>query len=363
MNYLTKFKNLMLYGGLSREDFHSIREDLERTNRGSVLTFSVILAVTFVTMTLMAILNVANTHETGITYPVCALIFLVILLLNRLTDNRTVTYVSLALFLVALPAFGIYMATVLGADQRTTLFLVFQIVLPLLFCLRPILMTIILIAAQLVYHVVIVQMQSGQMLSVNLLNTYVILCIAIVLGIYMTTIKIARLNSDRLNKYLLETDTLTGVLNRHSYEAALNRLRTEHIPYTIAAFDVNGLKSTNDNLGHAAGDALIQRAAQCIQEVFSPYGSCFRTGGDEFVAVLRREPEDMDALVEAFHQRLKGRPPEENEAVSVSMGLISSKEMPEATVDDIVSQADQRMYADKAAYYRASGRDRRRSRD
>ena len=46
--------------------------------------------------------------------------------------------------------------------------------------------------------------------------------------------------------------------------------------------DLNGLKRTNDSLGHAAGDELIQNAGLIIDESFKDYGTSYRIGGDEF---------------------------------------------------------------------------------
>ena len=45
----------------------------------------------------------------------------------------------------------------------------------------------------------------------------------------------------------------------------------------IAYFDLNGLKAVNDHLGHSAGDELLRRTAQEIQQVFPK--KVYRIGG------------------------------------------------------------------------------------
>ena len=51
-------------------------------------------------------------------------------------------------------------------------------------------------------------------------------------------------------------------------------------------FDLNELKSVNDKHGHEAGDELITGAALCMRRAFGKSGKIFRTGGDEFAAII-----------------------------------------------------------------------------
>ena len=125
----------------------------------------------------------------------------------------------------------------------------------------------------------------------------------------------------------------------------------------VCAFDVNGLKSVNDNLGHRAGDELIVGAADCIQAVFGHYGACYRIGGDECMALLTGPcptPEELqDKLAERTHcwhgQLVSG--------MSISMGAVPYSSG--AELSQMLQDADARMYAAKEEYYRKSGVDRR----
>ena len=89
---------------------------------------------------------------------------------------------------------------------------------------------------------------------------------------------------------MANTDSLTGVRNKHAYmetEARLNDMIGEGTldKLAIVACDINGLKYVNDTQGHAAGDQLIKDASALICDIFS-HGSVYRTGGDEFVVLL-----------------------------------------------------------------------------
>ena len=58
--------------------------------------------------------------------------------------------------------------------------------------------------------------------------------------------------------------------------------------------DLNGLKAINDVKGHMAGDELIKGAADCLLLSIGKSGKAYRTGGDEFMAIVyTKEPEKI----------------------------------------------------------------------
>ena len=85
-------------------------------------------------------------------------------------------------------------------------------------------------------------------------------------------------------------DYLTGALRRRVGLVALTRelARAQRMqrPLLVAFVDVDGLKAVNDELGHAAGDTLLQAVVTSLQAMFRPYDIVIRHGGDEFVCVL-----------------------------------------------------------------------------
>jgi len=86
------------------------------------------------------------------------------------------------------------------------------------------------------------------------------------------------------------SDNLTGLGNQrafqHDLSAAMVRRNDEGIPFSLLAFDLDGLKQVNDLEGHQAGDAYIRNVAQSISEGVNGSGQVYRTGGDEFMAIL-----------------------------------------------------------------------------
>jgi diguanylate cyclase len=85
-------------------------------------------------------------------------------------------------------------------------------------------------------------------------------------------------------------DPLTGLPNRRRLhellqtEIAASRLTGR--PVTLAFLDLNYFKAINDNLGHAAGDALLVDVGRRLQESARESDTVTRLGGDEFAVVL-----------------------------------------------------------------------------
>jgi diguanylate cyclase (GGDEF)-like protein len=85
-------------------------------------------------------------------------------------------------------------------------------------------------------------------------------------------------------------DDLTGVMRRVAGVAAvereIHRARRLRSPLSVCFVDLDGLKKTNDQHGHAAGDALLKEVAGLLTRSLRGHDLVFRYGGDEFVCVL-----------------------------------------------------------------------------
>lgn len=155
------------------------------------------------------------------------------------------------------------------------------------------------------------------------------------------------------------TDELTRVFNRRCYEKDISQLRAAGISEDLAMIsaDVNGLKPVNDNLGHAAGDELLRGAAFCLGTAIGTCGKLYRTGGDEFMAIVHSS--DCEALLDEIQRKTAAWKGRLVDGVSLSLGCASHAENPSASIEELERLADTRMYENKAEFYRASGRDRR----
>lgn len=159
-------------------------------------------------------------------------------------------------------------------------------------------------------------------------------------------------------------DELTRLMNRHAYNFKLEELKKENInDISVIVLDVNGLKTTNDNIGHHAGDELICGAADCIREGFKNTGTCYRIGGDEFMVIVEGIEENLESVIANFKTIMNNWKGTYIDNLSLSLGCAVYKEIEDFTLDkfdELIQMADKRMYEDKALYYKSKGIDRRR---
>lgn len=154
-------------------------------------------------------------------------------------------------------------------------------------------------------------------------------------------------------KYLSYHDQLTGVYNRHFYEAEIRRLDVKrNLPLSLLMLDVNGLKLTNDAFGHLAGDELLKKVATILQEVCRSDEIIARIGGDEFVLLLpKTDGEAAEELVKRLYSKFENIVIN-SVKVSVSIGW-ATKYSESDLVDDIFVQAEEFMYKRKISESRS----------
>ncbi len=170
----------------------------------------------------------------------------------------------------------------------------------------------------------------------------------------------ARKKAEAYLEYLGKHDVLTQLRNRAYFEDELNRLeRKGPWPLTIVAIDLNRLKATNDHSGHAAGDSLLRRAGEVLDNAVDKPACAARIGGDEFVLLMpgadERAGEVMlervRSLIELNNQYYPGA------TLSFAMGCATAQEG--ERLEATVSRADERMFENKREFYMSSGFDRR----
>lgn len=111
----------------------------------------------------------------------------------------------------------------------------------------------------------------------------------------------------------------------------------------------------NDTMGHEAGDRLILNACGCLTDVFG-VNAVFRIGGDEFLVICTQIDENtlikcITELKELMNER----------SVNMAAGVIWSENVITG-FDEMLREAEEKMYADKARYYKEKGIERRKGR-
>ncbi len=165
--------------------------------------------------------------------------------------------------------------------------------------------------------------------------------------------RLARLRKER-DAYRREAvvDTLTGIPNRRSIRATLERLLATPWQFAVLFFDVDHFKKVNDTFGHEVGDVVLKAVAGALEASLGPEDHLGRYGGEEFVVVLAGADRDLAlAAGERYRQAIErlvileiGRP------VTVSVGVaLYDPDVPDPSIDVIVARADSALYAAKHA--------------
>jgi diguanylate cyclase (GGDEF)-like protein len=163
----------------------------------------------------------------------------------------------------------------------------------------------------------------------------------------------ALVESDRAHRRRSTLDPLTGLFNRNALEQRLAELdgqpsnEAEGLSHALLLCDLDHFKRVNDQMGHAAGDAVLQDVAYVMRAALRAGDSIYRIGGEEILVVLPGADEsDAVEIAERLRDAVRGRRPV-GVAVTISIGVAVSQ--PDAVnTDDLVTRADAALYAAKA---------------
>jgi diguanylate cyclase (GGDEF)-like protein len=160
-----------------------------------------------------------------------------------------------------------------------------------------------------------------------------------------------------LLKHEAETDPLTGLFNRGSYERLIEETGDD---IALVLIDVDLFKNVNDTYGHDTGDKVLKNVAAIIEDNFRTTDYACRIGGDEFAVIMT----DMDGVSHRVVERKLHSIAADLHAsglelptVTLSSGIAFRSEIePEV---DIFRAADKALYQSKSrgrncyAFYKA----------
>jgi len=163
----------------------------------------------------------------------------------------------------------------------------------------------------------------------------------------------------KLNKSLKDasmTDALTGLYNRRGYSVLsqhyldLARRRSKKLSVIFA--DLDGLKQINDQWGHLGGDQALIRTAEVLRNTFRKSDIIARIGGDEFaIATMENGHDSVASQIARLRRNLKHHALQNkyDNPLSMSVGVAVSTSRRTTSIEELTSQADAVMYAEKRA--------------
>jgi diguanylate cyclase (GGDEF)-like protein len=147
-------------------------------------------------------------------------------------------------------------------------------------------------------------------------------------------------------------DPVTGVASRYKAEMRIQLLIEGSRNYSIAIFDLDNFKQTNDLYGHPVGDALLRQFATELRSFFRSSEIVSRWGGDEFLVIVDCDAAQMRDRIEPIRKwvcgdytlQIGGEP--RKVSVHASVGVASWRRGETAT--ELIARADAAMYQEKA---------------
>jgi diguanylate cyclase (GGDEF)-like protein len=168
----------------------------------------------------------------------------------------------------------------------------------------------------------------------------------------------ALVESDRAHRRRSTLDPLTGLYNRNALEQRLGELEGQAsneeagLSHALLLCDLDNFKHVNDQLGHAAGDAVLQDVAYTMRATLRAGDSIYRVGGEEILVILPGAAESGALeIAERLRVAVRERRPV-GMPVTVSIGVAVSGRG-RVDTDELIAGADSALYAAKAG-----GRDR-----
>jgi diguanylate cyclase (GGDEF)-like protein len=167
-----------------------------------------------------------------------------------------------------------------------------------------------------------------------------------------------------------ERDSLTGLLNRKTFDDQLSKMlqassveqdalvavppdgheRRQHSDEEkqwLAVVDVDHFKAVNDKFGHLYGDEVLILIANLLTSSFRAQDRVFRFGGEEFVVLLRSSTlENAKKIIERFRKNVEEHEFPQVGRVTVSVGFVSISAYEAPVI--ILGRADQALYYAKS---------------
>ena len=194
-------------------------------------------------------------------------------------------------------------------------------------------------------------LQKHVLLVVAILS--IVLALVLMLFIYYIISRRKAQSLSRSNDELSEKayiDLATGLPNKNKCEEMVASHAVISHPTACFMLDLNDLKKVNDTLGHEMGDIMILNFAKLLRKVVPLQYFVGRFGGDEFIVIAenisgRAEAEELVQKIKDMILKFNGLRGEFQ--INYACGYAFSEDYPQASISDLLNEADLNMYEDK----------------
>ncbi len=360
-----KIKNHLLYGGIEKTEYDQVKSEIAKANLKALRHWSVMVSFFWIYCLTMAFFkdDYAMCRPAYIIALSCTVAsyffsrFLVPHFPNTLVFFRF-------LFRLSLLGGGIGIAVCQWDVRSLTLFAV-SIISPVIFVDSTLSAFAAHLCTLVIYIFAGINVINPDIFYWGLANFMLFSVFGFLIGNAINKERFKRYVYAEYEKKLAEVqmryayiDRLTGLKNRHAFEDMLAELAKDPLPeFCFIMADINGLKATNDTIGHNAGDELIIGTSECMKEAFAGIDAIYRIGGDEFCIIMTGSVEKAQLCISKLDEltaKWRGR---YINGFSVSTGIASVNN--HENVEAALAEADEKMYEYKRNYYLSLGVERK----
>ena len=362
---LQKIRKIMLFNDYSRSDLNAVQPQIMEDNRRFCMIWAAVNNLFWIYCLIMTVIN-PKYHMCRAIYILAFVVCTICFFLSVYAASKHPGLIRAIAIIMdeSLLLAGIFIARYLA--PQTIMVFASVLIVPVVFITDTFSTFLMLLINIIVFTQVGSRTMEPETYKWVLANLCIFSVVGVLIGHFVNKTRFERYIFAESKAELAEIearyahyDQLTELQNMRAYEETIEQL-AKQLPAgcCVVAVDINGLKETNDTLGHHAGDELIIGTAKCLCRSFTGTDRIYRTGGDEFTVIITDEEYDVDAALKRLKRYCADWKGELIHGFSISAGVASAKEFD--NMDAILKVADQRMYESKREYYENSGKDRRR---
>ncbi len=349
---IDKIKNLLL-GNVSNKKYEDNYIDITNYNNKISIIFSIFaFSLISIMLLLSAFKQEFNSSQivyfVGVAGSICIFI-LAIMGKKELKYTWISVYIAENFFLLYGLAIGLFTRT----DTQTTTFMVMMVLLPIIFVDRPIITGGLLTIYITIFTIGAYYLKAESVRFVDMVDALIFGLLAIVSGATVNIMKIREFVLESKLKVMSETDQLTGLKNRNSFEWKLQSYENNFREKICCIYvDINGLHQLNNTMGHKVGDEMLQYIAKEMQHIFGTQYT-YRIGGDEYVSfIFDTDVNYLDDMLDRLNYKIS----EKNYHLAIGTAI---QTVDEYNILQLIKTAEIKMYDEKSKYYKQTKNDRR----
>lgn len=291
-------KNITLHYRKQAQYFSNCKKHIAKTNlkllkNVCIMTSCVIVALNCITPLILPNWKFTLAYALMPFAPLPFYVFAVLYKKKKVQKSPfTTSIIACLLFYIGLILYLIYIST-FNINARFTsqiyISLAFMVV-PAIFIIPQTLITLLLLASSTLFLFLSYQYKPITIFREDFFSIIATLLFSHGTAFFVWTLRLSENNTRQKLEYLSRIDSLTGILNKGTFEDECRSyftLRKEQDSCALFIIDLDNFKSINDTFGHIIGDELLDSFGHNLLHVFRLHDVIGRIGGDEFCVLIK----------------------------------------------------------------------------